>query len=61
VIFGYALRADFESRRDESHGVRHDILTATLPSGLKVDLVGRAQYIGGQDAQQDAPELAAAA
>src|SRR5450755_2171455 len=46
AILGYALRTVFEARQTVAHDVRHDILTATLPSGLRVDLVGRAQYAG---------------
>src|ERR1017187_4909434 len=61
VILAYALKAVFKPRQTVAHNVRHDILTAELPSGLFVDLVGRAQYTGGQDAPQDAPELAAVA
>jgi hypothetical protein len=60
-ILGYALKAEFYPRQTVAYDVRHDILTATLQSGLKVDLVARAQYTGGQDAPQDAPELAAVA
>jgi hypothetical protein len=60
-ILGYALKAEFCPRQTVAHNVVHDILTATLRSGLKVDLVGRAQYAGGQDAPQDAPVLTAAA
>ena len=41
----------------QPHDIRHDILTAMLPSGMFIDLVTRAQYVGGQDA----PELAAVA
>ena len=61
VVLAYALKAVFKPRQTVAHNVRHDILTAELPSGLFVDLVGRAQYTGGQDAPQDAPELAAVA
>lgn len=61
VILGYALKARFEPRQTVAHDVRHDILTAKLPSGLFVDLVARAQYIGGQDVPQDAAGLAAVA
>jgi hypothetical protein len=61
TVLGYALRTSFEPRWTEAHDVRHYILTATLPSGLKVDLVARAQYTGGQDTREDAPELAVAA
>lgn len=57
TILGYALGVTFEPRRTEAHGVRHDILTAELGSGLKVDLAARAQYAGGQDAREDAPQL----
>lgn len=58
VILGYALKVRFEPRQTVAHDVRHGILTAELPSGLFVDLVARAQHIGGQPAPQDAPELA---
>jgi hypothetical protein len=61
VVLAYALKAVFKPRQTVAHNVRHDILTAELPSGLFVDLVGRAQYTGGQDARADAPVLTAAA
>jgi hypothetical protein len=39
VILRSAFLAAFAPRVTEAHGVRHDILTAMLPSGLMVDLV----------------------
>lgn len=63
AIFGYALalRVRFEPRTTVGYGVRHDILTAELKSGMFVDLVTRAQYTGGQDTPQDAAGLEVAA
>jgi len=61
VILGYAFRVRFEPRQTVGYGVKHDILTAELRSGLFVDLVARAQYTGGQDAPQDAAGLEVAA
>lgn len=39
TILRSAFLVGFTSRVTEAHGVRHDILTAILPSGLTVDLV----------------------
>jgi hypothetical protein len=61
VIFGYAFAVRFEPRQTVGYGVKHDILTAELRSGLFVDLVARAQYTGGQDAPQGAAGLEVAA
>ena len=39
TILRSAFLAEFAPRVTEAHGVRHEILTAVLPSGLTVDLV----------------------
>jgi hypothetical protein len=39
TILRSAFMTNFAPRVTEAHGVRHDILTAVLPSGLTVDLV----------------------
>lgn len=57
-ILTFTFGVSFKPRVTVAHDMRHDILTAELRSGLKVDLVARAQYIGGQDARESAPELA---
>jgi len=60
-ILEYAFGVSFKPRQTVAHDMRHDILTAELASGMKIDLVARAQYIGGKDAPVAAPQLVAVA
>jgi hypothetical protein len=46
----YALRVPFAPRRTRAGSTEHHILTAVLPSGMKVDLVALAEHIDGVDA-----------
>ncbi len=57
MILGYALGVAFIARRTTPAGSSaHYILTAVLPSGLQVDLVGLAEHFDGQD--EDASQFA---
>ena len=59
TILRSAFVANFALRHTEAHGVRHDILTAVLPSGLTVDLVTLAAHVEKPSASRpDAPEMA---
>ena len=60
-ILGSALPAEFRPRMVLAGSTRHYILTALLPSGLKVEIVALAGHIDGQPARQDTPGFAAAA
>jgi hypothetical protein len=60
-VLAYTFGVSFKPRQTVAHDVRHDILTAVLPSGLHVDLVARAQYIGIKDVSGNAPQLASVA
>ena len=62
TILRSAFLVNFAPRVTEAHGVRHDILTAILPSGLMVDLVTLASRAEDPPApRKDPRELALAA
>jgi hypothetical protein len=60
-VLAYTFGVSFKPRQTVAHDVRHDILTAVLPSGIHVDIVARAQYIGVKDVSGNAPQLASVA
>jgi hypothetical protein len=61
TILRSAFLVAFYPRHTIAHDVRHDILTAVLPSGLMVDLVTLARHSGVQDTPVSQPEAAEAA
>jgi hypothetical protein len=60
TVLGYALQVEFAPRDTPPIGsAAHYVLSAYMPSGLRVDIVARAGIFGGQD--ERARELAASA
>jgi hypothetical protein len=60
TVLSYALRVNFEPRRPDPVGTAtYYILSAYMPSGLRVDIVARARVFDGQDAPRELEDVAA--
>lgn len=56
TVLSYGLNAAFIPRRTNIGSASHFILTAKLPSGMKIELVALGEHINGDDIGELAPE-----